>query len=69
MADLQAQASPDADSAGLKKRYAGAKAGLYDGDPARLTEMDALVAYLQVLGTMVDFRNVDSGYALPGAGN
>jgi cytochrome c oxidase cbb3-type subunit 2 len=69
MADLQAQASPDADASGLKKRYPGAKAGLYDGDPARLTEMDALVAYLQVLGTMVDFRNVDSGYALPGVGN
>jgi cytochrome c oxidase cbb3-type subunit II len=69
LADLQAQASPDADSAGLKKRYPGAKAGLFDGDPAHVTEMDALVAYLQVLGTMVDFRNVDSGYALPGAGN
>jgi cytochrome c oxidase cbb3-type subunit 2 len=26
----------------------------YDGQP-RLTEMDALIAYLQVLGTMVDF--------------
>ena len=69
MADLQAQALPDADGSGLRKRYPGAKTGLYDGDPARLTEMDALVAYLQVLGTMVDFRNVDSGYALPGAGN
>ena len=28
----------------------------FDGDPTRLTEMDALIAYLQVLGTMVDFR-------------
>ena len=27
----------------------------FDGDPTRLTEMDALIAYLQVLGTMVDF--------------
>ena len=26
----------------------------FDGQPDRLTEMDALVAYLQVLGTMVD---------------
>ena len=24
------------------------------GDPARITEMDALVAYLQMLGTLVD---------------
>jgi cytochrome c oxidase cbb3-type subunit 2 len=26
----------------------------FDGDPTKLTEMDALVAYLQMLGTMVD---------------
>ena len=32
-----------------------AKEGNFDGNPNRLTEMDALVAYLQVLGTMVDF--------------
>jgi len=34
----------------------------YDGRPGRLTEMDALVAYLQVLGTMVDFSRYDEGY-------
>lgn len=34
----------------------------WDGDPSRLTEMDALVAYLQVLGTMVDFSKYDEGY-------
>lgn len=34
---------------------AQAQQGNYDGNPSRLTEMDALVAYLQVLGTMVDF--------------
>jgi len=34
----------------------------WDGDPTRLTEMDALVAYLQVLGTMVDFSKYDEGY-------
>lgn len=27
----------------------------YDGDPDRITEMDALVAYLQMTGTLVDF--------------
>ena len=53
-ADLAAQADPTADSADLVKRYPKAQARDYDGDPARLTEMDALVAYLQVLGTMVD---------------
>jgi len=34
----------------------------WDGDRSRLTEMDALVAYLQVLGTMVDFSKYDEGY-------
>jgi len=34
----------------------------FDGDRTRLTEMDALVAYLQVLGTMVDFSKYDEGY-------
>jgi cytochrome c oxidase cbb3-type subunit 2 len=34
----------------------------YDGRQSRITEMDALVAYLQVLGTMVDFSRYDEGY-------
>ncbi|MDD3530289.1 MAG: cytochrome-c oxidase, cbb3-type subunit II [Gallionellaceae bacterium] len=37
---------------------AQAQAGNYDGDRTSVTEMDALVAYLQVLGTMVDFSKV-----------
>ena len=37
-----------------------AKSGAYDGDASNVSEMDALVAYLQVLGTMVDFSKVDS---------
>ncbi len=41
---------------------AQAKAGNYDGNPEKLTEMDALVAYLQVLGTMVDFSKYDEGH-------
>ncbi len=53
-ADLAAQADPQADATNLKKRYPKAQARDFDGDPRRLTEMDALVAYLQVLGTMVD---------------
>ncbi|MBI5463162.1 MAG: cytochrome-c oxidase, cbb3-type subunit II [Gammaproteobacteria bacterium] len=39
-----------------------AQTGNYDGDRARLTEMDALVAYLQMLGTLVDFSKYDEGY-------
>jgi len=41
---------------------AQAQSADFDGNPARLTEMDALVAYLQVLGTMVDFSKYDEGY-------
>lgn len=53
--DFAAQANPDADVAGLQARY-GEKVNVrnFDGKP-ELTEMDALIAYLQVLGTMVDF--------------
>ena len=54
-ADLAAQADPDADWSGLEERYPKAVLGDFDGDPSRLTEMDALVAYLQMLGTLVDF--------------
>jgi cytochrome c oxidase cbb3-type subunit 2 len=52
--DMKAQADPMADAADLMKRYPKAQQRDFDGDPGRLTEMDALVAYLQVLGTMVD---------------
>jgi cytochrome c oxidase cbb3-type subunit 2 len=52
--DLKAQADPDADHTALFKHYPGAAARDFDGDPKRLSEMDALIAYLQVLGTMVD---------------
>ena len=39
-----------------------AETGNYDGDQSRVTEMDALVAYLQVLGTMVDFKSYQEGH-------
>ncbi len=63
-ADMAAQADPNADTTGLEARYPKAKVGDFDGDPQRLTEMDALVAYLQMLGTLVDFSNYDeaAGY-------
>ena len=55
-ADLTAQADPDADGADdLVNRYPKAQVRDFDGDPSRVTEMDALVAYLQMLGTLVDF--------------
>ncbi|MGQ3143812.1 cytochrome-c oxidase, cbb3-type subunit II [Rhizobium oryzihabitans] len=63
-ADLAAQADPNADSSELLARYPKAKVGDFDGDPTKLTEMDALVAYLQMLGTLVDFATYDdaAGY-------
>uniref|UniRef100_B0SVU7 Cytochrome c oxidase, cbb3-type, subunit II n=1 Tax=Caulobacter sp. (strain K31) TaxID=366602 RepID=B0SVU7_CAUSK len=57
--DLQAQADPySTDATALRKRY-GAKVVNrdFDGDPEKITEMDALVAYLQMLGTLVDFNS------------
>lgn len=64
VADIQAQADPDADTSEVLARYPKAKVGDFDGDPSRLTEMDALVAYLQMLGTLVDFSTYDdaAGY-------
>ncbi|MFV0333220.1 MAG: cytochrome-c oxidase, cbb3-type subunit II [Tropicimonas sp.] len=53
-ADFWAQANPDADTDGLLERYPGAVVSNFDGQP-ELTEMDAMVAYLQMLGTLVDF--------------
>ncbi|MEL7184513.1 MAG: cytochrome-c oxidase, cbb3-type subunit II, partial [Pseudomonadota bacterium] len=52
--DFTVQADPDADWDGLEARYPGVQVRNFDGNPA-LTEMDALVAYLQMLGTLVDF--------------
>ncbi|GAB7563596.1 cytochrome-c oxidase, cbb3-type subunit II [Methylobacillus methanolivorans] len=49
---------PDAE----KNLVAQAQLGNYDTDPSNITEMDALVAYLQVLGTMVDFKKYDDDY-------
>ncbi len=66
-ADLAAQATPDADTTELLARYPKAATGDFDGDPARITEMDALVAYLQVLGRMADMTTFRPDYAEGGA--
>ncbi|CDM60041.1 MULTISPECIES: cytochrome-c oxidase, cbb3-type subunit II [Rhizobium] len=63
-ADMKMQADPNADTTALLERYPKAKTGDFDGDPSKLTEMDALVAYLQMLGTLVDYSTYDdaTGY-------
>jgi cytochrome c oxidase cbb3-type subunit 2 len=52
-ADFTAQADPDSDWDDLVARYPKVVVSNFDGQP-QLTEMDALIAYLQMLGTLVD---------------
>ena len=55
--DLETQADPFASGGtALKTRY-GAKINQrdFDGQPDKISDMDALIAYLQMLGTTVDF--------------
>jgi len=43
------------------QRYPKAKVAKFDGKPGgQVTELDALVAYLQMLGTLVDFTTFDA---------
>jgi cytochrome c oxidase cbb3-type subunit II len=53
-ADFRAQADPDSDFDALLARYPKAQVRNFDGEPG-ISEMDALVSYLQMLGTLVDF--------------
>jgi cytochrome c oxidase cbb3-type subunit 2 len=54
--DAYGQAAPDSPQAeGVKERYGDATdVRAFDGDAGRVTEMDALVAYLQILGRLTD---------------
>ena len=59
-ADVRIQDTADAPEAReLARRYPKAQARNFGGDPTRITEADALIAYLQMLGTMVDFKLYD----------
>ena len=59
-ADVKAQATTDApEAADLAKRYPKAQARDFDGNPDRISEADALIAYLQHLGSLVDFKLYD----------
>lgn len=60
IADIETQANPDeGDSEALLKRYPKAQARVFDGDAEVVSEADALIAYLQMLGTLVDFKTFD----------
>lgn len=55
-ADLAVQLDPySASYDAFLARYPGAPIRDFDGNPEMISELDALIAYLQVLGTMVDF--------------
>jgi cytochrome c oxidase cbb3-type subunit 2 len=59
-ADVETQATTDSpNAADLAKRYPKVVARDFDGNPERISEADALIAYLQMLGTQVDFKLYD----------
>ena len=57
-ADLEAQVSPDVDPTALLKRYPKAVVGKFNSESPQVTELDALIAYLQMLGTLVPISNI-----------
>lgn len=60
-ADLAAQSNPDSDGAeDVATRYPKAVIRNFDGNADEVTELDAMIAYLQMLGTLVDFTEFDA---------
>ncbi|MGX1096778.1 cytochrome-c oxidase, cbb3-type subunit II [Amorphus sp. MBR-141] len=58
--DFRAQANPDDKHVdAFLERWPTAVVRDYDGDPSKVTELDAVIAYLQMLGTLVDFSVYD----------
>jgi cytochrome c oxidase cbb3-type subunit 2 len=57
-ADLEAQVNPDADPTDLQMRYPKAVLGKLNASSSEITELDALIAYLQMLGTLVPISNI-----------
>jgi cytochrome c oxidase cbb3-type subunit 2 len=55
-ADVRAQVDPEGAGAdALLARYPKAQVRDFDGNPEMVSELDALIAYMQMLGTLVDF--------------
>jgi cytochrome c oxidase cbb3-type subunit 2 len=60
-ADVRAQVTPDGpDADDFLKRYPKAQVRDFDGNARMISEADALIAYLQVLGTLVDTKLYDN---------
>lgn len=59
--DLETQADPNAKAVQeFLARYPKAQVRQFDGDPGYISELDALIAYMQMLGTLVDFATYDA---------
>ncbi len=54
-ADLKIQVQPFEDYDAMLARYPKAQVRDFDGNPDMISELDALIAYMQMLGTLVDF--------------
>ena len=61
VADLRAQVDPNADSdaASWSATATRSRSAISTAIRPGITEMDALVAYLQMLGTLVDFTSYE----------
>jgi cytochrome c oxidase cbb3-type subunit 2 len=60
-ADIELQAGGSADELkAFLARYPKAQVRSFDGDPSYVSELDAVIAYLQMLGTLVDFAKFDA---------
>jgi cytochrome c oxidase cbb3-type subunit 2 len=60
IADVEAQASADDEADDMMGRYPKSVARDFDGNPEVISEADAVIAYLQMLGTLVDFGEYDA---------
>jgi cytochrome c oxidase cbb3-type subunit 2 len=59
--DMEAQATPESEgAAAVTQRYPKAQVRRFSGNAEQITELDAVVAYLQMLGTLVDFTKYDA---------
>lgn len=59
-ADLKAQLDEDSDDFdAFEERWPTAQVRDFDGNPKKISELDALIAYMQMLGTLVDFSLYD----------
>jgi cytochrome c oxidase cbb3-type subunit II len=60
-ADLELQAGQNTETLeAFLERYPKAQVRSFDGDPSYISELDALIAYMQMLGTLVDFAKFDA---------